>query len=178
MKNRIFLVAAFIALPNVVCAEPVVTHCTDNEQTLFSCILKKHKTVSICASKDMSPTSGYMQYRFGKLGKVEITIPKSQKGFPEITLQASKDSHAEYNSLNISNGPFNYSLESFRQLTPKNKDGYPTPASSDSLRVEDSRKSMREGNIAFSDDCASLVSPVDAATISRLTGKNIEKAGF
>jgi len=178
MKKYIFALAAIAAASNVVYAETVATHCTSNELTLFSCTLKKHKTVSVCASKDLSPNSGYMQYRFGKIGKIENTIPKSSKGLPNFTLQASKDSHAEYNNLVISEGSFNYNITSFRQLTPKNKDGYPTPPSSDSLSVEDTRKSMREGNIVFSDDCAALVSPVDSAAISSLTGKNIEKAGF
>lgn len=178
MKKHLLLIAGFIALTNLVYAEPVATHCTDNELTLFSCSLKKSKTVSVCASKDLSPKSGYLQYRFGKLGKIEITIPKLLNGLPEFDLHASKDSHAEYSSLVISNGPFNYSITSFRQLTPKNKDGFPTPASSDNLIVDDSRRSMREGNIAFSDVCTSLVTPVDTSVIANLTGKKIEKAGF
>ena len=176
MKRKILVLAVVAAISNIAYAE--ATHCTNNEIVLFSCALKKHKTISICASKDLSPNSGYMQYRFGKIGKIEITMPKSSKGLPDFTLQASKDTHAEYNNLVISKGSFNYSITSFRQLTAKNKDGYPTPPSSDSLSVEDTRKSMRDGNIVFSDDCASLGSAVDSVTISRLTGKNVEKAGF
>ena len=175
MKRKILVLAVIAAISNIAYAEETVsTHCTNNELVLFSCTLKKHKTVSICASKDLSPNSGYMQYRFGKIGKIEITIPKSSKGLPDFTLQANKHPHAEYNNLVISKGSFYYSITSFRQLAKKSKDGYSVPPSSDSLSVEDTRKSMREGNIIFSDDCTSLVSPVDSSAISHLTGQSVE----
>lgn len=154
------------------------THCTEGEVTLFSCQLKKGKTVSVCASKDLSPTTGYLQYRFGKIGKIEMSLPEKMFGMPEMALSRSADGHAEYNELLIYNGPFFYSITSFRQFTPTNSEGYPTPPSSDALMVTDSRKSMREDNIVFSDECSTLVSQVNVVAISKLTGKEVKRAGF
>jgi hypothetical protein len=62
------------------------SHCTKTESVIFSCQIKdSDKTLSLCASKDISDTSGYIQYRFGKLNKVELTFPNdrlhSQKRF-------------------------------------------------------------------------------------------------
>ena len=50
------------------------THCSEQEQTVFSCSLGK-KLVSVCASSDISPTSGYLQYRFGKKNAPELIFP-------------------------------------------------------------------------------------------------------
>lgn len=49
-------------------------HCTDQEKTVFSCNVGK-KIVSVCASKDLSPTAGSIQYRFGPAGNPEIKLP-------------------------------------------------------------------------------------------------------
>lgn len=51
------------------------SHCSKNEKVVFSCKLSK-KVVSICASEDLSSTSGYMQYRFGKVGAPELGISR------------------------------------------------------------------------------------------------------
>ncbi|SEF80314.1 hypothetical protein [Nitrosomonas ureae] len=50
------------------------SHCQMQEQVIFSCSVGK-KTVSVCASKDFSAHSGYLQYRFGPLGMPELTFP-------------------------------------------------------------------------------------------------------
>ena len=50
------------------------TLCSPNEDVVFSCSAKR-KTYEICASKDLSATSGYMQYRAGSNGKVEFRYP-------------------------------------------------------------------------------------------------------
>jgi hypothetical protein len=50
------------------------SHCREQEQTVFSCSLGK-KIVSVCASKDISPTNGYVQYRFGPKSAPELIFP-------------------------------------------------------------------------------------------------------
>lgn len=50
--------------------------CTKDEQVAFSCAVKGNKLVSLCASPDLSKTTGYVQYRFGKKGAVEFTYPQ------------------------------------------------------------------------------------------------------
>ncbi len=54
------------------------SHCTNTEYTVFRCqVQKSEKVVSICISQPFSQEEGYIQYRFGKLGKVEFKYPKS-----------------------------------------------------------------------------------------------------
>lgn len=52
--------------------------CESVEHTLFTCSIGK-KAVSVCASKDLSHTSGYMQYRFGRSKQaLELVYPAQQ----------------------------------------------------------------------------------------------------
>lgn len=74
MKPTILLIA--ILIPIAMPAWAMQTHCTDQEQIIFSCSLGK-KSVSICASADFSAHGGYLQYRFGNPGAIELALPKS-----------------------------------------------------------------------------------------------------
>ncbi len=48
----------------------------DEEKILFSCPLRStQKWVSVCASADVSKTAGYLQYRFGTAGAIELAYP-------------------------------------------------------------------------------------------------------
>jgi hypothetical protein len=51
--------------------------CSSDEETIFSCRTKR-KTYEVCASKDLSATSGYMQYRAGLNGKAEFVFPRER----------------------------------------------------------------------------------------------------
>jgi hypothetical protein len=60
------------------------TLCTKDERVIFSCPVKRPaKIVSVCASKDMTSDRGYLQYRFGLPGKIELEYPKDRKGSQE-----------------------------------------------------------------------------------------------
>lgn len=50
------------------------SHCTKQEDTVFSCTINQ-KIVSVCASKNLSPSTGYLQYRFGNKGSPELVFP-------------------------------------------------------------------------------------------------------
>ena len=55
--------------------------CARDERIIFSCPVKKPaKIVSLCASKDLSSDRGYLQYRFGLPGKIELEFPKDRTG--------------------------------------------------------------------------------------------------
>jgi len=57
------------------------TLCDRNERVIFSCPIKRPaKIVSICASKDLTSKRGYLQYRFGLPGKIELEFPKDRTG--------------------------------------------------------------------------------------------------
>ena len=53
--------------------------CSDRETVVYSCKVgaKRTKSLSICASKHFSSSSGYLQYRFGRKGALEMVIPKT-----------------------------------------------------------------------------------------------------
>ena len=50
------------------------THCGTNERIVFSCATD-HKVVSVCASGDLTQSSGPLSYRFGPPGRPEISYP-------------------------------------------------------------------------------------------------------
>ena len=53
--------------------------CQSGEQTIWTCATTKNKVASVCASKDLAEDKGYVQYRFGAAGKVELEFPKERK---------------------------------------------------------------------------------------------------
>ncbi len=60
------------------------TLCAQDERVIFTCPVKRPaKIVSICASKDLTSDRGYLQYRFGLPGKIELEFPKDRKGTQE-----------------------------------------------------------------------------------------------
>lgn len=61
--------------------------CAGNERIVFSCLTKARgpakgssKIVSLCASRDLTKEQGYLQYRFGLPGKVELEFPSAHTG--------------------------------------------------------------------------------------------------
>jgi hypothetical protein len=57
------------------------TLCAKDERVIFSCPVKRPaKIVSVCASKDLTSDRGYLQYRFGLPGKIELEYPKDRNG--------------------------------------------------------------------------------------------------
>ena len=52
--------------------------CQSKEQVIWNCTTTKNKIASVCASKVVTDEKGYVQYRFGTSGKIELELPKSQ----------------------------------------------------------------------------------------------------
>lgn len=110
-----FVVATLCAIPLTVFGAD--THCTPDEKVVFSCSVGK-KTVSICSSPKFSPTQGYLQYRFGVPGKVEMTFPEAKvhpKGKFEVnrlTPTMDDGSRATLVELTFKNGDFGYQISS------------------------------------------------------------------
>ena len=60
-------------------AAPTRTLCATDERVIFSCVLRQTaKIVSVCSSKDLTNEKGYLQYRFGMPGKVELEFPQDR----------------------------------------------------------------------------------------------------
>jgi hypothetical protein len=57
------------------------TLCARNERVIFSCPLRRPaKIVSVCAAKNLTRETGYLQYRFGLPGKIELEFPEERQG--------------------------------------------------------------------------------------------------
>ena len=76
--------------------------CENTEKIVFSCSIRKPaKIVSLCSSKELTKDRGYLQYRFGLPGKIELEFPKQR----EQTQSAFKYSHyfrAQFDQTEIS----------------------------------------------------------------------------
>lgn len=76
---------------SILCALPAFaappTLCQADEDNIFNCHAGK-KVISVCASKDASADHGYLQYRFGAPGKVELTVPNERSVHPARTAAA------------------------------------------------------------------------------------------
>jgi hypothetical protein len=60
------------------------TLCAADEHTLFAC-RSGRKTVSVCASADLSADAGRVQYRFGAPGAVELVYPAADADWRRLT---------------------------------------------------------------------------------------------
>ena len=86
MRLNTFALASLTSLVSL-SANATESHCSELEQTVFSCSVGK-KIVSVCASKDISPTGGYLQYRFGKKDAPELIFPATTEPSQRSDIQA------------------------------------------------------------------------------------------
>jgi hypothetical protein len=86
--------------------------CGNEEKIVFSCTTAKTaKIVSLCSSKELTKDKGYLQYRFGLPGKIELEFPQQR----ENTQTAFKYSHyfrAQFDQTEISftSGGYEYAI--------------------------------------------------------------------
>jgi len=83
------------------------TLCAPTENVVWSCRAKK-KTISVCASRKISASEGYIQYRIGKPGALEMRYPETlahPRGRFRYTLYLQGNQ-----SLEFTRGGFNYSI--------------------------------------------------------------------
>lgn len=80
--------AAMLAMPDAYAqAKVVATHCKADERVIFSCPFKHGKTASLCASSDLTKTTGTLQYRYGEVGK------KPELMFPDLEDRTVERNH-------------------------------------------------------------------------------------
>ena len=90
----------------------VNTLCAKTERVIFACVLRRPaKIVSVCASKDLTRDTGYLQYRFGSPAKLELEYPKDRTG----TQQKFEYTHymralLDLNEINFSVDGVDYSV--------------------------------------------------------------------
>jgi Phage integrase family len=67
------------AFPKALGAGPASPLCASGEETFFRCVLKgRAKEAALCGSKDLSKSSGWLSFRFGSPGAIEVEYPGSQ----------------------------------------------------------------------------------------------------
>jgi len=110
-KRRAFIIASVCLCVLTVTATPALnvmqlqpgSLCANEEKIVFSCTTagKTAKIVSLCSSKELTKDSGYLQYRFGLPGKIELEFPEGR----EQTQKAFSYSHyfrAQFDQTEIS----------------------------------------------------------------------------
>ncbi|WP_052707969.1 hypothetical protein, partial [Vibrio neptunius] len=55
------------------------TLCQDDEDIYFNAQLENGKLASLCAYQHYSPDTGYVKYRYGDVGSVELEFPSDKK---------------------------------------------------------------------------------------------------
>lgn len=75
MKRLVLMVCAILCLSALSAAAESL--CDAGEDTVFSCRVDG-KTVSVCAAKNLSPSAGYIQYRFGSKDNIELLFPAAK----------------------------------------------------------------------------------------------------
>jgi len=84
------------------------SHCEGDEIPVFTCKIGK-KIASICASKILDAKHGYLQYRFGTRGQIELNLPPKQTYKPAMVgyMNASCAS-CSANYLRFTNRDYSY----------------------------------------------------------------------
>ena len=112
MKIILIIVVVVVCLAPAPAQLQADSLCEQTEKIVFSCpIVNAGKTVSLCSSKELTKEKGYLQYRYGVPGKIELEFPKQR----EQTQTAFKYSHyfrAQVDTTDISfvNGDTEYSV--------------------------------------------------------------------
>lgn len=108
MLKRQLWVLLFVAMQCTTCtaAQPL---CQPKEVTWFSCETKKGKVISLCASRNLSNSVGYLQYRFGTESTIELQYPE-QRLHPRGRFFFSSVSYSRgvTGHLTFANGPYRY----------------------------------------------------------------------
>jgi hypothetical protein len=88
--------------------------CTVNEAIVFSCTVTNHKIASLCASKDLTSTSGYLQYRFGRnTSSIDLKYPK-QTASPKGKFKYSFEGFAKGQTAILAFDSSEYTYSVFR----------------------------------------------------------------
>ena len=88
------------------------TLCDAEEHIIFSCPIKRSaKIISLCAAKDFSKQAGYLQYRFGVPGRIELEFPQSRSGSQQL-FHYSHYFRAQFDltAITFSNDGYEYSI--------------------------------------------------------------------
>jgi hypothetical protein len=93
-------------------SEASETLCASSEVVRFSCVIEKsRKIASVCASPNLNKVNGYIQYRFGSVGHIELEFPSSQSGSQSKFRWIGDYGHGEDELLSFESGPYEYQIK-------------------------------------------------------------------
>lgn len=105
---------------------PLSSLCSKGEKVIFSCTVKPStKVVSLCSSTKLTKMEGYLQYRFGLPGKIELEFPKNRAD----SLKAFQYSH--YFRAQVDQTEISFSLDGYTYKVFDNFNGEERPAISE-----------------------------------------------
>lgn len=90
-------------------------HCRDKERVIFSCqVGREGKFVSLCAAPVFAGDEGYLQYRYGRPGAIELQFPSERSA----SLGKFRTAHyfrakVDRRELTFSNGGVTYAVFSY-----------------------------------------------------------------
>ena len=91
---------------------PNVSLCNTNEKIIFNCNIKNSANIlSVCASQNLSKDSGYIQYRFGRKGAIELEYP-AEKEMSRSSFLFARYTRFQVSKLTLrfSNNKVNYTI--------------------------------------------------------------------
>jgi hypothetical protein len=92
---------------------------------IFACVLRRPaKIVSVCASKDLTRDTGYLQYRFGSPAKIELEYPK------ERSATQQKFEYTHYFRAQVDLTEINFSVDGVDYSVVDDYNGEEKPAQS------------------------------------------------
>jgi hypothetical protein len=115
LMSKLVLVLSIVLLywnTKLLADETQRTHCREDEEVLFSCPVKDGTTiVSLCGSKHLTAREGYLQYRFGHAGHIELEFP-TQRQETQKMFRYAQYSRYQVNRVAVSfqRGGYTYAL--------------------------------------------------------------------
>ena len=105
-KSFIFMLQflSFLFSPMALASESL---CKGDEKIVFSCPVGHAKVVFVCASKSLT-NGGYIQYRFGRKDKIDLSIPSTTKS-SDVAIDGNSGGNRSGGSfIRFGNGVYSY----------------------------------------------------------------------
>lgn len=131
--------------------------CKSTEHVVFSCQLKNY-IASVCASENLSKTSGYIQYRFGMKGKIQVQVPAKKIGDRINVSYEAQTAGASgiMNTLQFQSGNYYYQVSSSSYRSDEvSENGSSIWISEDSVIARNQNREL------FDRLCTNYIFPID-----------------
>lgn len=149
------------------------TLCMAGEQIIYSCRVKQ-SVVSICAAPRLATKSDYVQYRFAKAGRLQMSYPSDKVGSRKLFIRGSRDFPSGIEQyIRFQKGGYDYVVYSYFAVDSPGADGLKTPIEGSGLVVQRAGKMVSQLTCRLDgeiDPSASAGIPMEAFDESRIPG--------